>query len=299
MASIYITGASGRLGSAVFPKVHAIPLVLYPSGLKNEIVTDFSEGELKKILNDAKIIIHIAGSVDTFDRKKLQNGNVELTRKIVQAAPKNSRIIFASSISVYGKQLNENPANENTVAMPDSDYSKTKLEAEKLVAQHPDHVILRIGTVYGPQFSDYQKILSKIKKGKMKIVGNGENHVPFVHADDVAEVFKKAVEKGSGTYVVTGEALTQNEIYKIAANALQVEPPGKHVSIALTMFMAGLGEFWYKLTGKRPSLSKEHISVLAYDRVFDCSKAKKELGFKPRTLKKGIEEIVSTLGSQL
>ena len=41
---VYITGATGRLGSAVLARLpDAIPLVRKPSGLKNEIVTKLSE----------------------------------------------------------------------------------------------------------------------------------------------------------------------------------------------------------------------------------------------------------------
>lgn len=300
-SKIYITGATGRLGSVVFAKLdnNAIPLVLAPSGLKNEIVTDFSEKQLKKILKDAKTIVHIAGSVDTYDRKKLLEGNVELTRRIVNAAPKDSRIIFASSISVYGKQLAKKPANEETKINPDSDYAQTKYDAEKLVASQPNHVILRIGTVYGSQFLDYQKILMKIKNGKMKKMGNGTNRIPFVHVDDVAEVFRNSLEKGQGIYVIAGESLSQNEVYMIAANALKVKPPTEQISIETAMFFASLGEFWYKISGKKPSLSKEHIAVLAYDRIFDCNKAKRELGFDPKRLEDGIKKIVAGLARQL
>ncbi|MFH1520994.1 MAG: NAD-dependent epimerase/dehydratase family protein [Candidatus Micrarchaeota archaeon] len=293
--NIYITGATGRLGRVVLPKINAMPLVLAPSGLKNEVVTDFSEEQLKKILKNAKIIVHIAGSVDTYDRKKLMEGNVELTKKIVSAAPKNSRIIFASSISVYGKSLAKKPADEETKTNPDSDYAQTKYDAEKLVASHPNHVILRIGTIYGPQFSDYKKILLKIKKGNMKKIGDGTNNIPFVHVDDVAEVFKNSLEKGYGIYVITGEAKTQNDIYAIAAKELGTVPPTEQISVKTAMFFASLGEIWYTISGKKPSLSKEHIAVLAYDRIFNCSKAKRELEFKPKKLENGIKEIARQL----
>lgn len=65
------------------------------------------------------------------------------------------------------------------------------------------------------------------------------------------------------------------------------------------MLIATINEIWYKLTGKTPSLSKEHIGVLLYDRVFDCSKAEKELGFKPKLLENGIKEIINELRGQL
>jgi nucleoside-diphosphate-sugar epimerase len=297
---VYITGATGRLGSAVLAKIDdAIPLVRNASGLKNEIATNFSVESLKGILKDATTIIHIAGSVETTDKAKLREANVELTRRLVDSAPKGSKIIFASSVSVYGKKLKEKPANEQTSICPDSDYAKSKYDAENIVAKHPNHVILRIGTIYGPQFSDYAKILKKIKQGKMIVIGNGKNHIPFVHVDDVVDVFKNAIDKGGGVYVIAGEQLTQNEIYVVASKALKVKPPKKHIAFQIAMLATRLKEIASKITGKKPELTVEHISVLAFDREFDCSRAEKELGFRPRQLEKGINDIVMRMGAEL
>jgi nucleoside-diphosphate-sugar epimerase len=292
----FITGASGKLGRAIFKQVEdigAIPIVRKPCGLKRGVITNFSEEQLKNILKDADVIIHVAGSVDTIDKDKLWESNVELTRRIVNSAPKNCRIVFASSISIYGKKLLRLPADENTPVSPDSDYSRSKYEAEKIVATHPNHVILRIGTVYGPQFEDYHRILSRIQRGKMMILGSGKNRIPFVHVEDVARVFKNAIDRGSGVYVLAGEPLTQEEIYQIAAKELEVDPPKKHIGLGVAMIMAATNELLYKtLGGKKPQLTCEHIGVLAYDRVFDCSKAKNELGFVPRAIEGGIREVV-------
>ena len=104
---VYITGASGRLGRVILSKCKAIPIVRKMRGLSGEIVSDFSTEELKKILKDADAIIHLAGSRDFLDQKKAWEGNVELSRRIVDASPKTAKIIFSSSISVYGKNLQE------------------------------------------------------------------------------------------------------------------------------------------------------------------------------------------------
>ncbi|MEW6748569.1 MAG: NAD-dependent epimerase/dehydratase family protein [Candidatus Micrarchaeota archaeon] len=299
MASkIYITGATGRLGRAVLERIDATALVRKPSGLKRGVVTDFSVGQLKSILKDADVIIHLAGSVDTWDARKLREGNVELTRRILEAAPERCRIVFASSISVYGKELKETPADEDTAAKPDSAYSRTKYEAERMVASRPDHVILRIGTLYGPRFEDYFRILSMIELGKMKMIGDGKNHIPFVHVDDVAGAVRAAIGKGDGTYVLAGEPLGQEEVLSIAARELGVPAPAKSVSRGIAMAMTALGEKWCLLIGKKPKMTVEHVAVLSYDRVFDCSKAAAELGFSSRPLEKGISEMVKAYKSR-
>lgn len=290
-AKIFITGATGRLGGAVLKKTNAIPLVRKRSGLPKEIVTDFSAGGLKKILADADFIIHIAGSVDTADRKKMQEANVELTKKIADAAPEKAKIILAGSVSVYGKNMKMVPADEKTPVNIDSEYAKTKYMAEKIVEKQPGHVILRIGTIYGRQFDDFFHVIRRIGEGKMRIIGNGKNRVPFVHVDDVADVFASAIKKGQGTYVVCGEALAQEKIFEIVGNELKAEKP-KKISKSFALLLARIAELKAAITGKKARMTVEHIMILASDREFDCTKAKKELGFMPRPLKKGILEIV-------
>lgn len=288
----YITGATGRLGRAVLERTGAIPLVRKPSGLADEVVTDFSETQLRAVLKDAAAIIHTAGSVDTLDGKAMYEANVGLTRRIATAAPQGTRIIFAGSVSVYGKRP-ALPVDENTPPRPDSAYARTKYEAERIVASRPHYVIFRIATIYGPQFGDYYRVFSMIENGKMRIIGDGNNHVSFVHVDDVAGAMAAAVKKGSGTYVVSGAPMVQAEIYAVAARALGVEPPSRSVSLLFASLAAAFGGLRYRLTGKRPALTEEHVAILGSDRFFDCTRARKELGFSPRPLEDGIRAMVA------
>ncbi|NYZ77636.1 NAD-dependent epimerase/dehydratase family protein [Candidatus Micrarchaeota archaeon] len=293
---IYITGANGRLGRAVLALMpHAMPLVRNKSGLKNEIAVDFADATaLAKTLADASAVIHIAGSVRTYNKAELWKSNYELTKRIADAAPKNARIVFAGSISVYGKRLAKKPADENATVQPDSDYARSKYEAERAVSSRANFVILRIGTIYGP-FEDYRMILERIKKGKMPVIGDGSNAIPFVHVDDVAALFPATLKAKPGVYNVVGEPITQKEVYAAAAKALGVEPPEKRVSYFLANASAWLGEKKAMLTGAKPKITCEHVAVLYFDRPFDCGKAKKELGFSPRKTAEGITQVAKEL----
>jgi nucleoside-diphosphate-sugar epimerase len=291
-AKIYLTGASGRLGQFVLQKTEAVPVVRRQSGLKNEIVSDFSEDELSRIFKDADVIIHLAASMDFLDMEKTRKGNVELTRNVVHATPEKAKIIFASSISVYGKKLSSIPADEDTPVHPDTAYAKTKLEAEELVSSHSNHVILRIGPIYGSGFKEYFKVLRMIEAGKMKIIGDGNNRIPFVHADDIADVIAASVQKGSGTYVVVGECLEQKQVLSIAAKELGVAAPEKHVSALLAKAYAHYQLFMKNYFGGNATFIPEDIAVLSSDRAFNCNKARREIGFTPRPLADGIQEMV-------
>ncbi len=262
----YIVGANGKLGRTLLKYVKGIPLVRRRCNLKGERIVDFRN----LFLEDATKIYHVAGSLTN------PHANIEITEAVIDAVPEECKIIYASSVSVYGKKLKE-PANESTPVAPDSAYAQSKLECEKMLLKRGNCAILRLGPLYGEEFEDFFKFLALIEKGKAFIVGDGSNKVPFTAAEDVCKVFKKAE---SGLYVLAGDPLTQKEIIEYAAHLLNAPKP-KHLPYLVALLLA-----------KTKGWSKEHIDVLYHDRVFDCSKAKRELGFRPIPLKKGIEKMV-------
>ncbi len=279
---IYITGASGRLGKAVMRLLpQAIPINLRDDKLN-----------LKKEIADATHVIHLAGSLAFDNRKELWQGNYELTKRVVAALPKNACIVYASSISVYGKKLAKLPANELTPCYPDTEYAKSKYAAEQLVASHGNYAALRIGPIYGTDFSDYFKMIDILKKGKIQIIGHGKNHVPFVHVDDVAKAIKNSLNVQNGVYLISSNSLRQEEIFKLVCEKLGIVPPKRKINKNIAEILLRLTRPIRKLMGKGEFLTAEHINILANDRVFDCSKAKKYLKFKPRKTEDGIKEIV-------
>ncbi|MEM4195218.1 MAG: NAD(P)-dependent oxidoreductase, partial [Candidatus Anstonellales archaeon] len=218
------------------------------------------------------------------NESELRKGNVEITENITEALPEG-KIIYASSIAVYGKKLAEIPADEFTELRPDSAYARAKLEAENIVLnKNKENVALRIATMYGPEYEDYFRIIRLIDKGKMIIFGSGENRIPFVHVEDVAHAFKLAYEKNAhGIYVISGKAEKQKDIYAYVANALGKKPPW----LKLPPGIAKTLSTWAGI-----KFSQEHFDILSSDRVFDFAKAYNELGFAPRSLWKGIDEMV-------
>jgi nucleoside-diphosphate-sugar epimerase len=216
----------------------------------------------------------------------------------VAATPKKARFVLASSISVYGKKLATVPADEKTAVRPDSPYSRRKLAAEEAVTKgNRNAVILRIGTVYGPGFEDYYRILSMIERGKMSLFGKGDNRISFVHVEDVVKAIAASIKPKvmPGIYVLAGESLPQKEIYAIAAEQLGVQVPRRTVHVPFALFFTWVEEHKARFGKRRPKLTAEHVHILASDRTFDCAKARKMLGFKPRPLEEGISEMVNEI----
>ena len=294
---VCITGANGKLGREVLKLLPlALPLVRKPSGLKNERVVDFSNAaRLRESLADCGALIHLAGSMKFYDVQALYEGNVLLTQNLLHALPTGARMVFASSISIYGKNI-PGTADESTPGNPDSNYAKTKYEAERMVLGWKNSVALRLGPVYGPQYEDYARFLRLIKKGRMVIFGDGKNPVSFVHVSDAAKAVKNALRAKPGVYVVSGESVQQEKIYEIAAKELGVKPPRMRIPLLLAVFLARLEEIRASIFKKRPFITVEHINILGKSRTFNCAKAKKELKFKPMPIAKGIKEIARSAG---
>ena len=270
---IYITGGNSRLATyvkEVLPGGKATYLVRKGEGLK----TDYSEESLKRIFRNAKAIVNIAGRING-SYKELYEANVALVERIVNAMPREARLIHISTIAVYGKRF-EGVANESFPVNPDNAYGETKLKGEEVALSHKNTVVLRLATLYGEAFKEYEKMFKVIMKGIAPVLGKGENKLAFLYARDAALVIKNALRRGRGIYVVSGESIPQKEAVWIAKEIINPKARVVHIPEFAKFFL-------YPFMGKEQTLS------LLSNRVFDSSKAKKELGFKPISIRKGIE----------
>lgn len=312
MSLVLVTGATGRIGShvseALLSRGDEVRAIVHragssvPSGAE-PFTADLSSVQLPPAaFGGVSKVIHLAGLVGDFSASELVRQNAIATRNLLSSCPSSiQKFIHASSISVYGEYKGQS-VDETFHPRPDSHYGKSKLLAEEFCSEYFSRfptVLLRFGMVYGPGFEDrYFKVLEYIEKGKMKILGDGSNRVPFVHVNDVISAVLLAldapVQSGSAYNIVGQDACTQEEIYRMAAQELGVAPPKEHASPYLAKFAAmSLSAAASLSFGKPPSVTTEHIRQLTLDRAYSCEKAKKELGWEPKVkLADGIREMV-------
>ena len=280
---IYITGGNSRLSYYILKeRPEFIPLVRKPYGIKNEVVVSYEEEELRKVLKNAKAVIHTIGKV-VGKKEELYKANVESVEKVVNALSKDTKLIYISSISVYGKKVKN--GDEKTRINPDTIYAKTKAKGEEIALSHKNSVIIRPGVLYGEKYKEYFKLFSLMRKGFGFVVGDGENRVPFVHAEDVAKAIVKSIAK-KGVYVLAGKGIKQIEALRIANkffNAKIIKIP--------RLFALGIAKINEKINAF-PLFHEEFILSISSDRTFNPKKAVVELGFRERDIRKGIERMV-------
>lgn len=305
--TIFITGGDGRIGRVLVKE-------LLKRGEKIRIFTCtnrkirtrknlevfygniLDKNSLENAIDGVDIIYHLAAILD-YDASKniMRKVNVEGTKNLLDVA-NDRKVIFMSSTAVMGKRLQKIPADEKTYCKPTNIYGQTKYDAEKLVLDK-NGIVIRAPPVYGKGFEEgYFDIFDMIMKRKMYIIGNGKNRIQFIHIDDLVNALILVKDKGKPgeIYIVAGDdVLSQEDLIKLSAKKLGVRFKKRYMPLDVARFLARIKSIQNRFKGKKSRSLMEYIDVLAYDRVFNISKARKELGFNPRVkYEVGIDEVV-------
>lgn len=130
-------------------------------------------------------------------------------KNICQRLDKTKHVIFLSTCSVYGAQLDI--LDEDSPTNPLSAYASTKLLAEKYVTERHG-TIFRLGTVYGLG-DTYSRIrldlvvnvlaMKAVFEKKIHIFG-GEQWRPLICVKDIAGYLEEAIKRNiRGTYILS------------------------------------------------------------------------------------------------
>ncbi len=245
---IIITGALGHIGSSLIrylSKVEAIEIIYlidnfsaqrYCSlfNLPKEACYSFFDLDLAKCketeIPQADLIIHLAAKTDAAQSSKYEkefyDNNLQATKTIISFCKNNeSKLIFASSTSVYGPQstLVDENCSENEL-QPQTPYADIKLKEEKIISStfknNPSYIILRLGTIYG--FSPGIRFHTAINKFCLQACMNKpltvwktaiEQQRPYLSLND----FNRSIQH------IINKNLFENNIYNILSHNKQVK----------------------------------------------------------------------------
>ena len=221
MKKIFITGGAGYVGSALVPKllnlgyeVTVLDLMIYGQEVLDDhkkltkIQGDIRNQDLlKKILPGHKYLIHLAciSNDPSFELNPTlgKSINLDAFEPLVKISIKSKiqRFIYASSSSVYGIKKEKN-VHENLKLEPLTDYSKFKVDCEKILNNYTsaefETVIIRPATVCGyakrQRLDVVVNILTNLAYHKRKItVYGGEQLRPNIHIDDMVNVYLRSI----------------------------------------------------------------------------------------------------------
>ena len=139
------------------------------------------------------------------------------------------KIIFISSISVYGEKLNKKNYTEEIETVPISPYAKTKLKSENYLLKNFEKKtwILRLAPVYSQHFLLNLEKRSKVKNYLYK-VGDGSNMLSLCNIENINIVTKSILEDKVpfGIYNIADSInYTYNDILSTYENMLVVNIP--------------------------------------------------------------------------
>jgi nucleoside-diphosphate-sugar epimerase len=152
------------------------------------------------------------------------------------------------------------------------------MEAATLGCEGLEGVVLRYGFFYGPGtwYAPDGTIAGMIRKRMYPLIGTGEGRASLVHVDDAADATVLALEHGApGVYNVTDDDPSpQHEWLPYLAQLLGAPPP-RRIPAWLAKIAAG------------PLLVHYSVSL----RGASNAKAKRALGFQPRSWREGFREV--------
>jgi nucleoside-diphosphate-sugar epimerase len=281
-----------------------------------EVATgDISDGEaVLKAVAGVTYVFHLAAKLHINNPSKSLAGQYRRTNvdgaRIVAEASRDagvSRLVFFSSIAVYGSTTPGQVLDEESPALCTSLYGSTKREAEEVLLSirrpsddEPLAVILRIAGVYGSRIKgNYRELLRWLRRGVFVPVGRGENRRTLVYEEDVANAALLAAVHPAAAgriYNVTdGDIHTFREIVAVICDVLDRDPPGLHVPTSVARVCARVLDSGLSLAG-RTGMAAPLVDKLVEDMAVNGRRIQDELGFRPRfDLRNGWEATIPRL----
>lgn len=300
--NILITGGTGligkRLTEILLEKGHAVSILSRSQRKSNKVsyyTWDIANQEIEKeAIEKADYIIHLAGANVgqgrwTDARKKeiidsrVLAGNL-LFEAVKEHNPNLKGFISSSAVGYYGMVTKDtifeetDKPGEDFLAKVCEEWENSALQFNQLNIRT---VIMRTGVVLDKNEGALAKLLTPIKLGIGSGLGTGKQAMPWIHLDDICNLYVHAIENGEmkGAYNgVAPEKLTNQVFSKTVAKVLK-KP----------FFFPNVPAFALKLLmGEQAIIALEGSPI--------SSKKTEESGFKfkYRNLKDALENLLNT-----
>ncbi|MGM9759520.1 MAG: NAD-dependent epimerase/dehydratase family protein [Parabacteroides sp.] len=285
------------------PRIHFIDLAYHDPVLLTRQLADFAHTQ-----GAWDYVVHNAGLTKTTDKQAFYRVNAEFTRRLVEAlaqadcAPR--KFLLMSSLSSYGvgDEQTFRPIRLEDPQRPNTDYGKSKLQAEQYVRQqsHFPYLIMRPTGVYGPGERDYFLQIQSIRSGLELAVGRTPQRITFIYVKDLARAVFLALEKpglvNRHYFVADGDVYTDTSFSHLVQELLGKKRVLRmRVPLAL-VWLACLCSEWIGRGLKRSmTLNSDKYYILKQRNwICDVTPLQDDLGFQADyPLRRGLEESIA------
>lgn len=244
METVLITGGSGLIGKHLCLRLKEKGFnvtILSTTRQKVEGFTTYFWDINKKIIEkqaieDADYIIHLAGANIgekrwTTERKRvIIDSRVKSAELIFNTLKENNKtlkaFVSASAVGYYGAVTSDKIFTETDQAATDFLGETCRLweqSADAFSELGIRTVKIRTGVVLAHQDRALTKMITQIKLGIGSALGNGKQYLPWIHIEDLCQIYIKAIEdkEMNGPYnAVAPDIRTNKEFTHVLATTL-------------------------------------------------------------------------------
>jgi UDP-glucose 4-epimerase len=297
-----VTGATGSIGPSVVAAARAAGwrvrvLVRGASAFPDDVevaVGDLRDpGSVRAAVSGCEVVVHLAGlahrtgpGTDDEHRAVTRDGAVAVFAAAEAAGCE--RVVFASSISVYGR---DGTFDEAAPLRPRNAYAEAKVAAEAdlrgrtRVGGAPLGTILRLATCYGPSAAgNVTAMADALAHRRFVLVGSGANRKSLLHVDDAAA----AIVLAAGSATAAGRTYDVSDGRPQPLRAIVGElcaalgrPMPVAVPVAPLRLAVRMGGAAATALGHRPPVEVATIDTLVADVAVAATRIRTELGFVP------------------
>src|SRR5436853_3321721 len=316
--STLVTGAAGFLGSHVTRQLVArgddVRVLLRASSTNRAIADlplEYVTGDLRdpasldRAMKGVKRVFHVAADYRLWAKRKqdIYDSNVGGTKNLLNAAKRAGveQLIYTSTVATIAVDRPQRP-NEFTDAKLEEmvgHYKRSKWMAERealAAAKSGLPVIVAMPTTpIGPwdwKPTPTGKIILDFLNGKMP--GYVETGLNFVGVEECAAGHLLLAEKGKvgERYLLGGENLTLKAMLDMLAKITGLRAPSLKIPHGLALGVAYANTVFSRLLGREPGIPIEGSQVAHHMMFVDCSRAQRELGFKPGSVAAALQRAV-------
>jgi len=267
---------------------------------------DITEQEsLRAALSGVDTVFHTAAYVDLgiVNQQEMHRVNTEGTRLLLEAslAAGVKRFVYCSTIGVFGDTQGAvvNESFQRSQDVFSSAYDETKLQAQAWVDAFQQRGLFTVSVlpsgIFGAGDPHFGPVIQRFLAGRLKWWAGGARITGIVHVEDVADVLILAAEKGRAgeRYIASAGELSTRAMFDIMSAETGIPVPKEAPAWLVRAVGWGL-EPVGRLFAFNPPLSRERVHYV-YDRCVrvDAAKARRELGWTPRTPEQTIRSLVT------